>query len=382
MSTFTQSGASVKTWLIERMPHGVALAVERLARSDDVRHIAVMPDVHLASEVCVGTVLATTHLIYPSAVGGDIGCGMAAIAFDCDADLLRDGVNAGKVLTELPRVVPAMRHASRDRAPTPGDELQSQPLSDPRLESIRRRDGAIQLGTLGRGNHFLEFQYDDEARLWLMVHSGSRTIGPAVRDWHLARAEDSASRLPFLDAQSPQGQAYLTDAAWARRYAAENRRAMVNAAVALIASLFSVRAVNDSLFDCDHNHVRRETHFGEDMWIHRKGATPARAGERGIIAGSMGTESYHVEGRGFPDSLCSSSHGAGRAMSRDEARRRISPREVSRQLSEVWFDPRRTQALRDEAPSAYKDVRNVMRAQKELTRIVRRLRPVLCYKAE
>jgi tRNA-splicing ligase RtcB len=155
---------------------------------------------------------------------------------------------------------------------------------------------------------------------------------------------------------------------------------MIDAAAELLRALFGVQRLVDTLVTCDHNHVRRERHFGCEWWVHRKGAASARAGEGGIIPGSMGTTSYLVEGRGAADALCSSSHGAGRAMSRDEARRRVSGRDVARQLRDVWFDERSANELREEAPAAYKDVGAVMRAQRDLVRVVRRLQPVLSYK--
>jgi tRNA-splicing ligase RtcB len=376
----TSLPTNVRAWLPNPLPADVAAAIDRIARTDDALQVAIMPDVHLSHEVCVGTVLATSRLIYPNAVGGDIGCGMAAMAFEASADLLRPEAHAARLLAALPRAVPAMRHASRAMRALP-DTLSQIPLSDPKLESIRRRDGLVQFGTLGRGNHFLEFQSDEEDRLWLMVHSGSRAIGQAVRDHHLTSATRSASGLTFLDSQSPVGRAYLADMEWSRAYAGESRRAMALATADLMCELFGVRPIASSYFGCDHNHVRRETHGGREMWVHRKGASPADSGEAGIIPGSMGTESFHVVGRGNADSLCSSSHGAGRAMSRDEARRKVSPRELERQFRGVWYDHRIAHALRDEAPAAYKDVRAVMRAQRDLTRIVRTLKPVLCYKS-
>ena len=353
------------------------LALDRLARSDDVRHVAVMPDVHLARDVCIGTVLATSHLVYPAAVGGDIGCGVAALAFDREADVLRDASRAERVLEMLYESVPVIRHR-RAAAPDLPPALAESPLSDGRLSALLRRDGRVQFGTLGRGNHFLEFQSDDEGRLWLMVHSGSRAVGQAVRDLHLAGGRKSASGLSFLDADEPGGRAYLADMERARNYARGNRRAMAASAAWVAATVLGASPVDDTYFDCDHNHVRREAHLGREGWVHRKGAVSAAAGEPGIIPGSMGTESYHVEGRGDEQSLRSSSHGAGRAMSRDEARRHVSVRELHREMKGVWFDPRAASQLRDEAPSAYKDVRAVLRAQRDLTRVVRRLR--LCLK--
>jgi tRNA-splicing ligase RtcB len=211
-----------------------------------------------------------------------------------------------------------------------------------------------------------------------MVHTGSRAIGQSIRDHHLSLA--GGSPLPSLDAEDPEGRAYLADSQWAVAYARANRDAIVRATADLMTSLFGVRTVPESQFDCCHNFLRRETHAGEDLWVHRKGANSARDAEPGIIPGSMGTHSYHVTGRGDPDSLCSSSHGAGRVMSREQARRRIGTARLEREMGGVWFDRRIAPRLCDEAPAAYQDLRTVMRAQGDLVRIVRRLRPVLSYK--
>jgi tRNA-splicing ligase RtcB len=367
-------------WLAAPLSPDVAAAIARLARSPDVRHIAIMPDVHLAADVCVGTVLATRSLLYPSAVGGDIGCGMSALAFDANADLLASENQAARLLHALYDKVPPNRHRSaRDLPP----DLAAQPLSHPSLEAIKRRDARVQLGTLGRGNHFLEFQSDDENRLWVMLHTGSRGIGQSIRDFHLEHARqvaNTSAELPALDAQTPAGTAYLSDMTWALNYARANRDAILSAVIDAMRTLFNIDPVPGSGIDCHHNFVRSESHFGEQLWVHRKGAVPAAGSEAGIIPGSMGTQSFHVEGRGCAASLCSSSHGAGRAMSRDQARRKISTRDFHRQLQSVWFDHRLAPRLRDEAPAAYKDIHAVMRAQKELTRVVRVLRPILSYK--
>jgi tRNA-splicing ligase RtcB len=373
----------IKTWLIDPLTPEVRAALERLSRCPDVQHVAVMPDVHLAHDVCIGTVLATTHLLYPGAVGGDIGCGMSALALDAGADLLASESAAATLLAELYQHVPANRHrAPCDLPPA----LAEQTLSHPALEAMKRRDARVQLGTLGRGNHFLEFQADDQERLWAMLHTGSRGIGQAIRDFHLSRAIDRQNSgnapppLPFIDAQTPDGAAYLADMTWALNYASANRRAILTAVCDILRNRFSIESLPDSQIDCHHNFVRRETHFGQPLWVHRKGALPAADGESGIIPGSMGAASFHVQGRGCAAALSSSSHGAGRAMSRDQARRAISPRDLQRQLRGVWFDHRLANRLRDEAPRAYKDVHAVMRAQRELTRITRTLRPLLSYK--
>lgn len=368
--------SNVKAWLAEPLSADVARAVRRIARAPDVRHVALMPDVHLAQDVCVGTVIATTELIYPAAVGGDIGCGIAAIAFDAAADVLNDPRVAQRLLDALRGAVPVHRH----RAAALQGPLLTKAMSDPRLETIRRRDGTFQFGTLGRGNHFLEFQADEEDRLWIMVHSGSRAMGQAIRDLHLSRATSNGGGLASIHAGSPAGDAYLDDAEWARQYAKANRRAMVDATVELVRSLLGIQQVESTFFDCDHNHVQRETHLGQGFWVHRKGAMHAEQGARGMIPGSMGSESFHVSGRGNAEALCSSSHGAGRAMSRIDAHRRVSTAELDRQMAGVWFDRQAASNLRDEAPSVYKDVRAVMRAQAGLVRVVRRMRPLLSYK--
>ena len=371
--------AVVAAWTDGPLPRDVRAAIERLARSDDVRRIAVMPDVHLSADVCVGTVVATSRSLYPNAVGGDIGCGVAAVAFDCAAAELDDPRRAAAILAGLYREIPLVRHR-RDRAPGLPAHLAERPLSAEPLEALKRTEGALQLGTLGRGNHFVELQSDETGQLWLMLHSGSRGIGQAIRDHHLANGRESSVGLRFLDASSEEGAAYLADMAWALDYADASRRAMIAAASEILSRVLDTAPVAGSELSCQHNHVRQELHDGARLWVHRKGAISARAGESGIVPGSMGTTSYHVEGRGATDALTSSAHGAGRRLSRTEARRALSARDVTRELDGVWFDRRIVAGLREEAPSAYKDIGSVMRAQADLVRIVRRLRLLLSFK--
>jgi tRNA-splicing ligase RtcB len=372
--------ADIQTWLAEPLSSDVSRSLDRLRSAGDVVRVAAMPDVHLAEDVCVGVVVATTRRIYPAAVGGDIGCGMAAVRFECGADAIASESSAARVLTALYRDVPVLVHPrSAIERPLP-DGLEDAPLSAPPLDRRRRRDGRIEFGTVGRGNHFVEFQSDDEGALWLMVHSGSRAMGGAIRDHHLRGAQIDATGLAFLDSESDAGRAYLLDHDWALRYAEANRRALTDAATASVLRLFGATADATSLVRCAHNHVRSEVHDGARLWVHRKGAIPAGDGEAGIIPGSMGTASFHTMGRGLAASLRSSSHGAGRAMSRSDARRRIKLRDFERDVEGVWFDRRLARRLVEEAPSAYRDIGKVMRAQRELTRVVRRLRPLLVYK--
>ena len=367
------------TWLAEPLSPEVAASLERMQALDDVQHVAVMPDVHLASEVCVGVALATTGLIYPAAVGADIGCGMAAVRLDAEAQLLESEQAAATVLAGLYRYVPWNRHpkATQPELPAP---LASASLSDPRLEQLRRRDGRVQFGTLGRGNHFLELQADQAGQLWALVHSGSRSMGQMITAFHLLNPDARSGGLACLLASEPPGQAYLHDVAWALQYAEQSRLAMLQAVERLFSERFAVGVDWSSLIQSHHNHVRYEEHFGQRWLVHRKGAQSAQAGEPGILPGSMGAVSFHIVGRGCAASICSSAHGAGRKLSRTEAVKRISSRQLQQQLGRIWFDHRRADQLREEAPAAYKDIRTVQRAQAELSKVVRELRPVLSYK--
>jgi tRNA-splicing ligase RtcB (3'-phosphate/5'-hydroxy nucleic acid ligase) len=373
----TAKPAPLATWLAEPLTADVLQSVERLRRADDVRHVALMPDVHLAKDVCVGAVVATERLIYPAAVGGDIGCGMLAVAFEADAGIVDNERSAARILAGLYEHIPSNRHSKPRELPATLARVQ---LSDRRLQSIAGRDGRVQLGTLGRGNHFLEFQADQEDRLWVMIHSGSRAVGQAVTEHHFRNARTGRAELGYLNSGDEAGERYVADVQWCRVYAAENRRAMLTAVCDLMQRAFSVSDDWSSLILCDHNHVRQELHGGKTLWVHRKGAQSARAGELGIIPGSMGTASFHTVGRGCADAMMSCSHGAGRALSRAEARQQIGGKEFARQVGQVWYDHRRAAKLRDEAPAAYKDIRHVMKAQRDLTRVVRELRPVLSYK--
>jgi tRNA-splicing ligase RtcB len=203
-----QQTARVHSWLAASLPADVAHSIQCLARAEDVEHIAIMPDVHLASDVCVGVALATRNRIYPAAVGSDIGCGMVAIGFAADANLLADERAAARVLAGMYERIPAIKHPPKMVAVQLPEHLQGSALSDPHLENLKTRDGRYQLGTLGRGNHFVELQADDENGLWLMVHSGSRGMGQAITAHHVGRARQALGqgRLLSLDANSPAGQ--------------------------------------------------------------------------------------------------------------------------------------------------------------------------------
>jgi tRNA-splicing ligase RtcB (3'-phosphate/5'-hydroxy nucleic acid ligase) len=360
-----------------RIPPQVQENIERISRSEDVRYVIVLPDVHLGRMFNNGCVVATTDLIYPQAVGSDIGCGFSAISFNGAAEFMGDDRRAQAIIRELYQKVPALKQRGGSALPA---KLQRLTLSDESLVKQSQRDGAYQLGTLGCGNHFLEFQRDDAGALWLMVHSGSRAMGQTITQFHLARASTSATGLQYLDTRLAAGQAYLNDLEWAMQYATLNRLAIMARVVEILEPAFSISANEDSYLDSPHNFARREAHFGEQFIVQRKSANSARMDEPGLIAGSMGTPSFVVRGLGAEASLCSSAHGAGRVMSRMEARQRIKPSDVRRQLGLVKHDPRQLSELRDEAPAAYRDIHGVMRAQRDLIRQQARLSPVLNFK--
>ncbi len=371
--------AKVHQWRAGAPNAELDAAIARASKAEDVVHVAVMPDAHVADSVCVGTVTATTRRILPSAVGGDIGCGMAAVRFDADVERLADIRVASKVLRELARTVPGLVHPTRSSPELPL-EL-TRPLSHPRLSTLAERDGRVELGTLGRGNHFLELQKDEQGALWLLVHSGSRCMGPAIRRHHEDTAERDLLGFAWLDADSVSGRAYLDDASWAAEYAKTNRERIVARASEIVSEALDTKCDSTTHIACDHNHVRRERHGERDLWVHRKGAMRIDEGVLGVIPGSMGTASFHVVGRDVGEALHSCAHGAGRALARGEARRRIRARDLDEQMRGVWFDSRLRDRLRDEAPSAYKDIGEVMKAQRELVRVVRKLTPLLVYKA-
>ena len=357
--------APLHVWSFEPLAPEVARAAERLRRTEGVAHVALMPDAHLAHDVCIGSVVASEDRLFPDAVGGDAGCGMRAVRVGYDAERLRDSEEAARVLGGLIERVPIqVRDAPAPEAPAP------EAIAD------LARKGRWQLGTLGRGNHFLELQRDDADATWLMIHTGSRSVGPAIRDRFRARAQTTSTGLSYLGADEDDGGAYLEAIAYARAWARRSRALIEDA----VTDLLEATVDEESRIDIDHNHVSREVHGGRPLWVHRKGAARADPGTRLVIPGSMGTASYHVEGRGAPDALCSSPHGAGRTMSRADARRRMTDRRLHEEMRGVYFDHRKTRALREEAPSAYKAIGAVMRAARPLVRVIRRLEPLLVHK--
>ncbi len=347
-----------------------------------VGRVAGMPDLHVAEGVAVGTVFATERELVPAALGSDLGCGMSAVRFDHPA--------ASLSREDLEGLLESFARAFGPKSKLPLEEeaeaLLAEPLSTRSLEHDRERFARSQLGTVGGGNHFVELDRDMEGNLWLLVHSGSRGIGGAIGAHHAkaARAQPSGAghALGALDAASEPGRAFLADLDWAQRYARANRRRIVALACEALSSRHgaSPSGTERPAIDQPHNFLAREEHGDRALWVHRKGASAARPGSRGLVPGSMGTASYLVEGLGEASSFGSCSHGAGRVLSRSDARSRIGAKDLERSMRRVVFDRRLARALVEEAPAAYRDVGEVLSEQADLVRPVMRLEPLAVFK--
>ncbi|MFI5444202.1 RtcB family protein [Polaromonas sp. UC242_47] len=361
------------------------------------KHIAAMPDVHFGIGATVGSVIPTFKAIIPAAVGVDIGCGMIACKTTLAAGDLPD--NLAPLRSAIERAVPHGRTpGTRDpgawsKVPGVVDTAwaQLEPAfielcrGYPRLAKTNHRN---HLGTLGSGNHFIEVCLDEAGFVWFMLHSGSRGVGNAIGTLFIELAKQDALRnnvhLPDRDlAYFEEGSRYFGDyvraVGWAQQFARLNREVMmrrvIEAAKTVIRKNFQnhIEAVN-----CHHNYVQKEHHFGQDVYVTRKGAVSAKAGELGIIPGSMGTCSYIVRGKGNPESFESCSHGAGRVMSRGEAKRRFTL--ADHRAATEGVECRKDKDVIDETPAAYKDIDAVMLAQKDLVEVVHTLKQVVCVK--
>ena len=344
-----------------------------------VGHVAAMADAHVSEGIAVGSVFATEHTVVPAALGGDLGCGMAAVPLGIDAASL-DRPALERLLVRLASAIPVGDASHRGRGVPVDDALLAAPLSTHTLEHTRERLAGRHLGTLGGGNHFLELDRDTSGRLWVMVHSGSRGLGAAIAHHHQRVAGVGPAELVGLDVRTAAGAAYVEDVAWALTFARKNRDVMLARAVEVLAEEAGATPLWDERVDVHHNFVAPEVHGGQPLWVHRKGATSAREGELGLIPGSMGTASYVVRGKGASASLASCSHGAGRVYSRGEARRQLDTRGLARAMRQVVYDEARAAALVEEAPAAYRDIREVLEDQEGLVEPVWRLEPRLVLK--
>jgi len=394
-------GVSIKMWT-----RGVPVedeARKQLANAARLpivfKHIAAMPDVHLGIGATVGSVIPTRKAIIPAAVGVDIGCGMMAAKTTLRAEDLPD--NLGPLRSAIERAVPHgsnPRSRGRDQGSwenppetvdqiwaTLADEFDALCELHPRLKNTNNRK---HLGTLGTGNHFIEVCLDEEGAVWFMLHSGSRGVGNAIGTHFIELAKKDALRnnanLPDQDlAYFEEGAQYFGDyvraVSWAQKFAQRNREVMMTNLIATVRKVISkpfeshVEAVN-----CHHNYVQQERHFGEDVFVTRKGAVSAKKGQLGIIPGSMGARSFIVRGLGNPESFDSCSHGAGRVMSRTKAKKLFTVDDQIKATAGV--ECRKDKDVIDEIPMAYKDIDAVMAAQRDLVEVVHTLKQVVCVK--
>lgn len=404
MKTITEEGGfPIKMWT-DGVPVENA-AIEQLRKLSRLpfiySHIAVMPDVHFGIGATVGSVIPTVGAVIPAAVGVDLGCGMCAVKTTLLASDLPDNLFALRSAIEA--AVPHGRTDNggiNDKGSWP-DARNNGPvvrawgaLRDrfvaicAKHPKIERSNTMTHLGTLGGGNHFIELCLDTEQAVWVMLHSGSRGVGGRIGSYFIELAKEDMRRwfitLPDRDlAYFPQGtdhfHDYIEAVEWAQDFARENRRLMLESVLgALGASTPMPLALSEKVVQCHHNYVSRERHFGKQVIVTRKGAVSARLGELGIIPGSMGAKSFIVRGKGNRDSFHSCSHGAGRAMSRTEAKRRFTIEDHAAATAGV--ECRKDLDVVDETPAAYKDIDAVMSAQADLVDIVATLKQVLCVK--
>lgn len=357
-------------------------------------HVAAMPDVHQGIGATVGSVIATREAIIPSAVGVDIGCGMVAARLSLDTTAL-DEKRLRRIYDQITRDIPvgfaqheesdAHRDVARPFAARLRHILEGHPGVAKKMG--RQSNWVRQLGTLGGGNHFIELCLDEANRLWVMLHSGSRGIGNAIGTYFIELARRDMERqevqlpdrdLAYLREGSTFFDDYVAAVHWAQDYARQNRQCMLDRILAGLTRHLPAFSVTAEVVNCHHNYVARETHFGSQVWVTRKGAIHAGTGELGIIPGSMGARSYIVRGKGNPESFQSCAHGAGRRMSRTAAQKRFSTDDLARQTAGVVC--RKDRGVVDEIPGAYKDIDQVMTNQEDLVSVVHTLKQVICVK--
>lgn len=359
-------------------------------------HVAVMPDAHLGYGATIGSVVPTKSAIIPAAVGVDIGCGMMAVQTNLKAEDMPESMK--DLGHSIERAVPTGKYAHKEPVIPKGrwlfarESIVSHFLkqSEPELFwDIKARRWDTQLGTLGSGNHFIEVCLDEEDRIWVMLHSGSRGVGNQIGRKYIDIAKEDM-RIHFINLPD-QDLAYLCEGTkhfeeywdalqWAQEYAALNRRIMMNLIFEQLERVFPQIEVREEAINCHHNYVAKENHYGSNVYVTRKGAIRARGRDLGIIPGSMGTKSYIVRGKGSEASFHSCSHGAGRRMSRTEAKKTFTMEDFNAQTEGVEI--RRREAILDEIPGSYKDIDRVMELQKDLVEPIHTLKQILCVKGD
>jgi tRNA-splicing ligase RtcB (3'-phosphate/5'-hydroxy nucleic acid ligase) len=355
-------------------------------------HLALMPDAHLGKGATVGSVIPTDGAIMPAAVGVDIGCGMVAVR----TQLTTDDV-AGRDLRKLRESIEATIPTSAGRY-----NRRLTPSAAQRVEALQTQadearfdpkeyaaSWALQLGSLGSGNHFIEVSHDERRRVWLFLHSGSRGVGNRIAQHHIGvaqrRTHSAGVALPdrdlaYLTEGTPEFDRYIAQLRWAQAFALANREEMMDRVVACLERWRRQDVVEHERINCHHNFTESETHFGRTVWVSRKGAILASRGAPGLIPGSMGDASYVVVGRGEPTSLCSAPHGAGRAYSRTKARRTFTRAQLREAM--VGIEYRDTDAFLDEIPAAYKPIDQVMRDAEDLVEVRHTLRQLVNVKGD
>ena len=361
-------------------------------------HVALMPDAHLGKGATVGSVLPTRAAIIPAAVGVDIGCGMIAVRTPWSVDDVRGRGPLAPLRGDIERAVPlsAGRYNKKltESARRRVTELEAtaDELGERVLQSVTATapNWSLQLGSLGSGNHFIEVTADEQQRVWLFLHSGSRGVGNRIAQKHIAIAQERARRegldlpdrdLAWLDEGTPEFDRYIAELRWAQHFALLNREEMMDRVADCLARHMRADATPElERINCHHNFTQHEEHFGEQLWVSRKGAIQARKGQAGLIPGSMGTASYVVSGLGNPDSLESSPHGAGRVFSRSKARRTFTRAQLEESMRGIEW--RHTDAFLDEIPAAYKAIDVVMEDAKDLVEVRHTLRQLVNVKGD
>lgn len=389
MNEFLLNDTPVKVWAKTVDPHAWK-EIDNLSRLPFIyHHLAFMPDVHGGMGMPIGGVLATKNVVVPNAVGVDIGCGMCAVktnlmAEEIPKELIREKIMAG-IRARIPLGMDHHSELQDEEFMPKGHDIDKLHVVSRQYTSARR-----QVGTLGGGNHFIELQKDDDGYLWIMLHSGSRNLGKQVGDYYNQFAKKLNSimytkvepewQMHFLPIGVKEFTDYWKEMSYCVDFAFCNRKLMMDRIQEIIADALP-QVVFEPMINIAHNYAAWEHHYGENVIVHRKGAVRARAGEVGIIPGSQGTSSYIVEGLGCPEAFMSSSHGAGRVMSRKEAIRTLSLEKEKEMLdSKGIIHGIRSMNHLDEAASAYKDIDEVMANQTDLVKILTRLSPIAVIK--
>ncbi|TPW75762.1 RtcB family protein [Schumannella soli] len=359
-------------------------------------HLALMPDAHLGLGATVGSVIPTLRAVMPAAVGVDIGCGMIAVKTTftkADIDRVAEGTPLKELREQIERAVPTSAGAYNRKVVATAEprvaELEAEAAQAGFDPAAYAGNWRLQLGTLGSGNHFIEVSLDETDAVWLFLHSGSRGVGNEIAQHHIGVAKAEMERwwitlpdpdLAYLVEGTSAFHRYIEELRWAQHFALLNREEMMDRVVRQLSEWMGEPVVELERVNCHHNFTQLENHFGKDVWLSRKGAISARAGEKGLIPGSMGTASYVVEGLGNPVALQSSPHGAGRTFSRSTARKTFTHEQLREAMQGIEFSD--TDAFLDEIPSAYKDIDQVMADAADLVRIVHTLRQIVNVKGD